>query len=275
MNLLNKLVATTKRKESINIDHLYTKKLISDFKIISELNGFIDINVMNLLNNIHEIHSLKNAPALELGVFCGRSLVALASITSVKTVGVDPFFDDFNNHYALPEEAKYLKKKSGGHTPQQRIDKIYEVLNQIDQKNETKISKLVKLEKSTQEEFLRNRDINEKFQFIYIDAEHSFKAVKDVLDEFNSLLLPSSWVVIDDFLAPGFPGITEAVYRHSSFKNTLFPIMYGFNKAIFIFRPDSNTMVTNLQKQLYLKYKENEYLINPQHDGTLYVQIKN
>src|SRR3989339_133226 len=121
LNLLKQIIYKTIKKLGYTVE-------------IKKLNGFLNIEEMNLFANLINAQPQNNNPILEIGVFCGRSLTAMACVSNLKTVGVDPFFEDFNNKYAVKDEAIYLARKTGQTTAQERIKKIYNSLKILDKK---------------------------------------------------------------------------------------------------------------------------------------------
>jgi hypothetical protein len=254
---------------------IYPAKIWDSFEEIKKLNGFLDINAYFLMENLHKAHNLGNKPTLEIGVFCGRSLIGLANIFQTKTVGVDPFFEDFHNEYAHDDEAKYLHKKTGGMTRQERVDCIYKTLDTLDKKNNTKLKDLTKLEIMPQAEFFKKRDRNEKYQAVYIDGEHTYGAVKEAIDQFDNILLPESWIIIDDFFAASFPGIAEAMFTHSMFKKSIFPMFYCFGKAVFMYKPESKEKFITIRNSVTKNYSTDKYHVNKQnHDNSIEIRHK-
>jgi hypothetical protein len=255
---------------SVNNNSLSLK---DDYAIIRELNGFLKFEAFKLFHNISSVNHMKDIPVLEIGVFCGRSLLGLASaFNEVEVVGVDPFFSDFCQCQTNCDEANFLYQKSNNLSPDQRKIVFNQVLKKLTGKNNVHYqARLVEL---TQEDFFTQRNKNEKFQLIHIDGEHTFGAVQNCLDELKSLLVPDSWLVVDDFFNPHFPGISEGVHTHKFYKKTIWPVFYGFDKSVYLYNPTSDTIISENIDKLKRLYSDNAYMINLLHDNSIFVYKK-
>ncbi len=244
--------------------------LETDFATIQELHGFFTFEALKLFHAIAAVNPRKISSVLEIGVFCGRSLLGLASaFREAEVVGVDPFFSDFCQNQTNPDEAAALLQRSNNLLPDQRKTMFTRVVKKFEEEN--KIPLHIRLVELTQNDFFNKRNKNEKFQLIHIDAEHSYEAVQDCLDELESLLVPDSWIVVDDVLNPHFPEISEAIHTHRSYKEQIWPVFYGFNKAVYLYNPTQDTLVSQYASRLRGLYSDNSYGINVLHDHSLYV----
>lgn len=208
-------------------------RLRQNFEVISRLRGFMELDAYLLLAEVRALAAPSPAPVLEVGVFCGRSLAALATLwPDRRTIGVDPFFPEFAGTPAFDDEAAILAAKAGATTPEQRIAAITAVLADLDRVNGTSLARNVELVRDTEEAFLLRN--TERFQLIHVDAEHTYAAVRRSLDHLTRTLLPGGFLVVDDFLHQGFPDISEAVHTHALFRAGLWPIAYGGNKGVFV-----------------------------------------
>ena len=241
---------------------------VIDFKIISRLAGCMNHEAYLLFRNLYRVKHLEKLPVLEIGVFCGKSLLCLASsFPDIPVTGVDPFCESFYSG-AFEDEAEHLTRLSDNVPPQERIKRLYDIVDLLDKKNKTNLINLVKLELKTQEEFLATYDKKIKFQAVHLDGEHTYSAIKDAIDYFDDILIEGAWIIFDDFTNPGFPSIPEAVHCHKDYKKTFFPVFYGFNKAVFLYKPDSMNYLNGIIDRLYLLYEKykTRYIIRRMHD---------
>ena len=243
----------------------FSENDLYEYKILAELPGCLGPDAFALFKNLSKLDDLKIDTILEIGVFCGRSLLGLAcAFKKAEVTGVDPFFNDFHNSPAFYDEAEYLKSKAGLATREQRIEKIWLVADKF-----KSFRGRIKLEAVTQESFLAKN--NKKFNLIHVDGEHSFKAVDDVLDALDNILQPNALIVIDDLPSPGFPEIAEAVYTHKKFKQKFFPLVYGCNKGVFIYQPDNTTKLKNIKQQLLEILKKTSTIRIQTHDESILI----
>lgn len=242
-----------------------------DFALISTLRGFFERDAFLLFKTLRDVNFHAGAPVLEVGVFCGRSLTAIATLyPDVPVHGVDPFYADFDVSPAFADEAGLLAEKSAGQTPEARIAAIGGVLRALDRQNGTGIADRVQLHRQTEAEFTAAN--SERFQLIHIDADHSFEAVTASLDSLPKVLLPGGWLVLDDFLNPGFPDISEAVHTHPLFRRALWPVVYGANKAAFLYG-ENETAARELRGRIAERYRAAGGVIRLMHDGAPMVDI--
>lgn len=249
----------------------------SDFDIISRLRGFLTLDAFGLFRHLHELSVIAGAPVLEIGVFCGRSLAALAcAFRDTQVVGVDPFYSDFENSPAAPGEAEYLAVGSDHMSPEERIAAFWRIVDRLDETNGTNLKTLIRLERATQDEFLARRLGTEKYQLCHVDAEHTYDAVCGCLDTLDTLLEPGAWLVVDDLLHPGYPDISEAVHTHRGFRTAFWPVFYGLNKGVFIHKPDAKARVSRVKEHLCSIYSSQpqDYLVRRTHDAAPMVQRK-
>jgi predicted O-methyltransferase YrrM len=83
-------------------------------------------------------------------------------------------------------------------------------------------------------------------RWIHIDGEHSESAVTSDLELASGLLSEDGVISLDDFLSPGYPQITRAVFRYlESHENEVSLFLCGFNKGYLCRRG---------AKQAYLSY---------------------
>jgi hypothetical protein len=146
---------------------------------------------------------------LEIGVFQGKSAVmaALHCRNNETCVLVDPFWplDDPRQHIELVApnaKCEYLKESS---------------------------------QYLSRHPFLR--EAARDFRWIHIDGEHTAQAVSNDLAIAETLLSDRGVLVLDDFLSPSYPQITQAVFRFldaTPGRLTLF--LCGYNKG-YLCRP--------------------------------------
>lgn len=271
--IINKFGYEIKISKIVNSNHHIEKNFRENYKIIENLNGFLSLEAFQLFYISKQAFRISNEAVLEIGVFCGMSLLGLATIfNKSKVTGVDPMYEDFNNSPALEGEADYLMAKSKHLSGEQRINEIIRVAEIIDEKNNFTTRHNIELKKISQEEFLKSNDNFAKFQVIHIDGEHTFKAMEEIINYFPKLLKNNSLIIIDDILNAGFPGIIEAVCTNQIYKKELFPICYGFNKGIFIYKPDTKDTMINIINYLIQFYNKNNYFIRKLHDNSFFVE---
>lgn len=244
-----------------------TFREFNEWEVISLLPGFMGADAFKLFKILAEISQKNNAPLLEIGVFCGKSLLALSyAFPDNKIVGVDPFFDWTDT--SEPEDAGHAvlyHSKARQQTREQRI-KSFNQISFINGKD-----KNIQLDIVTQEKFLAY-DVERKFQLVHLDGEHNYKAIRDFFNQADKILEQNSLIIIDDFFNPAYPGIVEALYTDSNWLTNIFPLFYGFNKAVFLYRPYTKGSVTDLIQQISARIDSRIYHTNiNQHDGSLVV----
>jgi len=206
------------------------------YKYLEKLQGYLSQDAFFLFRLLNKVVPQKGS-ALEIGVFCGRSLVglALAFPKISRLVGVDPFYQDFTESPALPGEDHDLTAMSQYMSRDERISNLAEVVNHIDVQQDTNISQKIKLMKMTQDKYLQTKTKSTKFTICHIDGEHTFEAVNNLLDSLPKIMKKGGIVIVDDILNIGYPGIAESVFTHGTFKKSLLPILYAFNKGVFLY----------------------------------------
>lgn len=215
------------------------------YKKVLDIRGFLSFPVFKLFSHIKDLslnnNANKNLPVLEIGVYCGMSLLGLGLIyKDKKIIGIDPFFEFFEGT-TFDEEAKFLQHKSGYMSGKERLNTLLKKIESLEMSNRMRVEAI------TQEAYLENGKF-EKHQLIYIDGEHTYKSVASFLDELDHLLAANGFLVFDDFLNQGFPGVTEATHTHVSYKKNLFPVCYAFNKAVFIYKPTEEYFAMVMEK---------------------------
>jgi len=242
-----------------------------NFEVIERLRGWFDLEACMLLGELRALRFQEALPILEVGVFCGRSLAALASLyPDVRTLGVDPFYPDFGQSPAFADEAEILRAKAADTGPEERIAALQRALAELDRRNGTGLSAHVTLHRETEEAFLARN--TERFQLIHIDGEHTFAAVTRSLDHLPRTLAANGWLIVDDFLHAGFPDISEAVHRHPSFRRDLWPIAFGANKGVFLRTADIDG-VRACTAGLAERYRTMGAVLREMHDGALAVDL--
>jgi len=249
--------------------------LHANFELIGRLKGFLSWEALKLFSYLRRHSLVPDRPVLEIGVFCGRSLAGLAcAFPGVKVVGVDPFFEAFSNSPAFPFEAEDLTALSENLPPRERLKNFWSIIRLLDEINKSRLETSVQLEKVTQETFFKEKRSGGRFQLCHVDGEHTYTAVIDCLDRLDHLLYPGAWLVIDDFLCEAYPDISEAVHRHPGFRKAFWPVLYGFNKGVFVYQPGGKKQILEVKEKLQAEYASPEYFINHMRDDTPAVQRK-
>lgn len=239
------------------------------YRIITKLPGFLTEESFELFILLGMYNNTVNQKILEIGVFCGRSLLALsyAFKNSSLVVGVDPMYENFFNSPAMKGEDIMLYKLSRGTTPAGRINNINYVKNELS--DLIKLNLKIKLVRKTQDEFFK--DSNIKFNIIHVDGEHTYSALTNFLNNLDKHIDHGGMIIFDDIINPGVPGIAEAIFGHHYYKNRLFPVCYGFNKGVFLYKPNNRNMI-NLIKMLTTYYENNKYVVKNLEDKSIVVE---
>lgn len=238
---------------------------------LEALVGFLDADAFRLFCMLGSLSPSEAAPVLEVGVFCGRSLAGLAlAFPDAPAVGVDPMFEAFDNEHALEGEGAFLTRAAGGATPEERLATLRRVLEALSADGDAGLSERVTVERVTQAQFLADPTDDAVFQAVHLDGEHTYAAVEEAMNHLPVLLIEGGWLIMDDFSNPGFPEIAEAIHRHPSFRNELIPAVYGFNKGVFLYRPDAPRLRTVLDA-LEAWCRKAGYLVRLLADGSMVV----
>jgi hypothetical protein len=243
-----------------------------EYEFLSRLPGFLDRDAYDLFCKLG-LCSLPSPAILEIGIFCGRSFVALglAFKGAASLTGVDPFYESFTDSPALENEGEYLEAASGHLSRLERIRLVEDAIQGTAEFDPHLPEKFV-VRQDSQEDYFgwlkRNGQPRTRFGVVHVDGAHTFQAVYDFLTDAERLLDDGAIVIIDDFLNPGFPGISEAVHTHSVYKTQLFPVLFAFNKAIFIYRPRQASDVTRLSDTLSGAYGHANRPVRQLADGS-------
>ncbi|MEO8637382.1 MAG: class I SAM-dependent methyltransferase [Candidatus Taylorbacteria bacterium] len=205
------------------------------YKKIADVPGFLSFEAFKLFSCLKQISledssNVKQFGILEIGVYCGMSLLGLGLIyKDKKIVGVDPFFESFDET-SFNAETEFLRHKSNNLSGAERYNRLQEKGNILG------IGNRIDVKKMTQKDFLEKIKPC-KYQMIYVDGEHTYQSIVSFLERIDELLPYDGFLVLDDFLNAGFPGLSEAIHLHPSYKKSLFPVCYAFNKAVFLYKP--------------------------------------
>ena len=231
--------------------------------------GFLSFPAFKLFAHLEKLgaeeDSTERANVLEIGVYCGMSLLGLGMIYKKRKItGVDPFFEAFEGT-SFDAESEFLKHKAKNMTGTERMS------NLLEKAEEFGMQERIDLRRITQEEFFKEDPI-EKYQLAYIDGEHTNRSIVAFSEKMDELLARNGFIVFDDFLSPGFPGISEAIHTHPSYKRSLFPICYAFNKAVFVYKPRKNYLDERIDRTKQFA-KENHFRWHQcDHDTSLVLQ---
>jgi hypothetical protein len=240
------------------------------FNDISKLKGFLNFESYQLFFVLQKIVESKS-PILEIGVFCGKSLLGLAMAFKNRVVwGVDPFYENFFQSLAAGYEAEMLINKSDDIGPSDRINKIHQIRKLLQRKYDYPKDSEIILKRKTQAEFLQQN--HPVFSVCHVDGEHTAKAINEVLDSLKEILEPGGWLIVDDLFNNEFPMIAEAIYGHSNFKKEYFPVLVGFNKGLFLYNPAPEKLEeATAHFQLYYE-KQGSYHIRSYNDKSLSIK---
>lgn len=243
-----------------------------EFAFISRLPGFLTRDAYDLFCKLASHYSEKEAAVLELGIFCGRSFLGLgfAFANASRVIGVDPFYEDFKKSPAFEDEGRFLEKACHSLEKSQRLALLSQALKRSEEFRPGLATRLA-VREMTQCSFLETKNVSEKFDVVHLDGEHTFEAIDEFLGQIDNTLYPKSLVIVDDFFNAGFPGISEAVHTNCIYKTELFPVFYGFNKAVFIYKPQAH-QVSELTDRLTAHYKKDSRVIRSLDDGSIVVQ---
>jgi len=246
----------------------------SDFAVLSQLNGFLDLEAFRLFFHLAKFRE-PEIPILEIGVYCGRSLAGLAcAFDDVPLVGVDPFYAEFHDSPAFEDEANFLIQASGNLSPGERKKEFWRVVNVLEKKHVTAFRSRIRLKEVTQDEFFKSELGKLKYQLCHVDGEHTFSAVKDCLDVLDELLVRRAWLIIDDLFNPGFPDISEAVHTHKGHRKTFWPVFFGFNKGVYLYRPEPDDFLAAVKAHLAKCYSSAPYAVRLMHDNSIEVNVE-
>ena len=240
------------------------------FNEISKLSGFLNFESYKMFFLLEEILESKS-PILEIGVFCGRSFLGLAmAFQNNLVLGVDPFYEDFFDSPAIGYEAGSLTSKSKNLSASERISDIHTRRKLLYDKYGYPTESNIIIKQATQSEFLLEN--KQAFSVCHIDGEHTIQSVQEALNSLPEILEPSGWLVVDDILNDGFPVIAEAIYSHAQFKKTYYPVIIGFSKGLFLYKP-SDTQLSDAKLHFSKSYANNRnYLVREFADGSLSVR---
>lgn len=248
-------------------------KIFSD---IQTLPGFLDYEGYNLFLNLNNSNiNLNPEFGLEIGVFCGRSLLGIAAAFPHSYVtGVDPFYNDFKNSPAFENEATNLEFISNYMSSEARKNLLKTTIEKLDSKYSLNLTSRVRLVELTQEKFFLSHDFRERYHFAHIDGEHTFSAVKNFLDAMDKILMPDALLIFDDMLHSNFPDIAEAIYTHDQYRKSFWPICFGFNKGVYLFNPQHVENIKLLKLHVKKCYSDQHYDIMNLHDDSFVIVKK-
>jgi hypothetical protein len=253
-------------------DMIDEESIKRDYRVLSQLCGFLDLEALELFHFLANVLQNPEIPVLEIGVFCGRSLAGLAcAFDKVPIVGVDPFFEDFYHSPAYEDEAKFLSWASNSMSPAQRKDHFWQVIDQLGSTRHDELKSRITLKQVTQESFLNSELGKSKFQACHLDGEHTFAGVRSLVDVFDELLVPNSWVIVDDLFNAGFPEISEAIHTHEGHRKSFWPVVFGFNKGVYLFRPDPPELLGEVKAELARAYSSSFYSVRFMRDNAIRV----
>jgi predicted O-methyltransferase YrrM len=142
---------------------------------------------------------------LELGTWCGRSAKAMSATVGGKLVCVDAWW---------PHNAEHLVKYPNipRDFPVDMPDNTYSIFT----KNlaaEIASGKVVPIRKKIMEAIPEIMAVTGgvKFDMIFIDADHSYEALREQIRTFSQMLTPYGILCGHDYGHKGYPGVEQAV----------------------------------------------------------------
>jgi SAM-dependent methyltransferase len=162
---------------------------------------------------------------LEIGVYHGKSAIALASLRGKgkKLYAIDLF--DAMQSYDDPDAALGMKASFLHHM--QRFHPKLDFVNVIAKPSSN----------------VRPAELGSAFSFCHIDGDHSQGQTYQDFQLCHAVLMPGGILAVDDFFNPLFPGVSEAAFKFSlDYPGELIPLAVGFNKALFQKRHDGKDL---------------------------------
>ena len=174
----------------INFDMCVKNKSYKDFSIIDQYGANnLHIDILNKLKQIPE-----DGLFVELGVFCGGSLLTFYDIINKKStnfIGIDCW--DNNTMMNGIESHKYDSIDWNKYIDIQK--ECYKILNEIISTYDMNI-KLITL-KNTHD--IYNNFENNSIDFIHIDSDHNYHSVYNELNTFYPKIKKNGVILLDDW----------------------------------------------------------------------------
>jgi hypothetical protein len=187
----------------------------------NEVQGWVNPNLlecMTLLGDLQHTHKITGNVA-EIGVYHGRFLIALSHMGASKAVCIDVFDDQSKNLDGAGEgDLSTLKQNISRYGSR---DTSYEFIK-VDSIALTATDKL---------KIMTNLG---PFKLFSVDGCHTLEHTHADLLTAQEMLCPGGVVILDDYMQPHWPGVTEAVHLlYQRGVPRIRPFLYSSHKLFF------------------------------------------
>jgi SAM-dependent methyltransferase len=185
---------------------------------LSSLPGWFSADAALMFMAYNQLISAANitGDVLEIGVYHGKSAVALASLRRKggKVFAID-LFEDMqsygDSHSEFGMKAAFVRNMTAFHGKLDFLEIIARSSSQVSP-----------------------AELGDRFSFCHIDGEHSQSQTYQDLELCHAVLLPGGLLAVDDYFNPLFPGVSEGAFKFSlDHPGELVPLAVGFNKGLF------------------------------------------
>jgi predicted O-methyltransferase YrrM len=223
--------------------------------MVKDIPGWSPIDQLYTLFNLVYLTADLEGSIVEVGSWCGRSTLVLATaaqlIGNTKVFCIDLF----------PEKNDWKKNKDGSYSFAVKIgDQTYSAFNNhsvwkepfekdiapiyrkyngiFDAFNETisrsNLQNWVKAYKGNSTLFASSVDKNFKCKLVFIDGDHDYHAVSQDIKNLETYLVEGGWICFDDAFSH-YDGVTQAVEEHI-IKNPNYELGQQMTRKFFVAR---------------------------------------